>query len=255
MTEIAASVSFGNQLFWLFVAASFIVGLSKGGMPGAGMLSVPLLALAIPPLTAAAILLPIYILSDALGVWLYRREFSLRNLLILIPSGIAGVLVGWLTASVVSDRLVSVLVGVVGVSFVLFHWLRSGNQRKRKPAALGPGLFWGTVAGFTSFVTHAGAPPYQVYVLPQQLPKMVFAGTSTIIFAVINLAKVIPYASLQTYSSDVARLSLLLLPVALIGALAGRLFTQSVSEKWFFLAIHIALFLISVRLVFQGIFP
>jgi len=115
-------------------------------------------------------------------------------------------------------------------------------------------LFWGTVSGFTSFVTHAGAPPYQVYVLPQKLPKMVFAGTTTIVFAAINLAKVIPYSSLQSYSLDVFKLCLMVLPVALIGTVSGRIFTRKVSEKWFFLVVHVALFILSLRLMLKGIF-
>ncbi len=254
MSEVVASVSVGNQLFWLFILAAFFVGLSKGGMPGVGMLSVPLLALAISPLVAAAILLPIYILSDIAGVWLYRRDYSPRNLVILIPAGVTGVVLGWLTASMVSDRVVSVMVGIVGVSFCLYFWLKMSGTRDSKPAALGPGLFWGTLSGFTSFVTHAGAPPYQVYVLPQKLPKTVFAGTTTIVFAVINLAKVIPYAALQPYTRDVFWLAAILLPSALAGTIAGRVFTRTVSEKWFYLAVQIALFIISVRLVFNGVF-
>ncbi|MEM7259440.1 MAG: sulfite exporter TauE/SafE family protein [Pseudomonadota bacterium] len=249
MTEVVAAVGPGNQLFWLFVLAAFFVGLSKGGMPGIGMLSVPLLALSISPLVAAAILLPIYILSDVVGVWLYRREFSLPNIVILVPAGIAGVVIGWLTASMVSDRAVSVLVGMVGVSFCLYHWLKPRTRRRVTTADPIKGLFWGTVSGFTSFVTHAGAPPYQVYVLPQNLSKMVFAGTTTIVFAVINLAKVIPYASLQQYSPDVFRLSTMLLPIALIGTFAGRVFTQKVPDKWFFLAVHLVLFMLSLKLI------
>lgn len=218
------------------------------------MLSVPLLALSISPLVAAAILLPIYILSDIAGVWLYRREFSARNIAILIPAGICGVVVGWLTASLVSDRGVSVLVGAVGVSFCLYHWFRPAAYRQVKPAAVIPGLCWGTISGFTSFVTHAGAPPYQVYVLPQKLPKMVFAGTTTIVFAAINLAKVAPYASLQPYTVDVFKLSAVLLPMALAGTVTGRLFTRTVPEKWFFLAVHLVLFILSLRLMLKGIF-
>lgn len=254
MTEVVAAVGPGNQLFWLFVLAAFFVGLSKGGMPGIGMLSVPLLALSISPLVAAAILLPIYILSDVVGVWLYRREFSLANIVILIPAGIAGVVIGWLTASLVSDRSVSVLVGMVGVSFCLYHWFKPDKYRQPTKADPLRGLFWGTISGFTSFVTHAGAPPYQVYVLPQGLSKMVFAGTTTFVFAAVNLAKVIPYSSLQSYSTEVFMLSAMLLPVALLGTFSGRMFTQKVSEKWFFLAVHLVLFGLSLKLMISGLF-
>lgn len=222
-------------------------------MPGVGMIGVPLLALSISPLVAAAILLPIFILSDVFAVWLYRKEFNKRNVAILIPAGITGVAVGWLTAAMVSESAVSVIVGVVGVSFCLFHYLKPAQYRKAKTARVVPGLLWGTLSGFTSFVTHAGAPPYQVYVLPQKLPKMVFAGTTTFVFAAVNLAKVIPYASLHSYSNAVLTFSALLLPAAIAGTVAGRVFTTKVSEKWFFLSVHIVLFFLSINLIYKGL--
>lgn len=253
MTAIAESLSIDNPLFWLFCLASLFVGLSKGGLPGFGMLSVPILSLAISPVVAAVLLLPIFILSDVVGVWLYRHEYSAKNLAILIPAGILGVLIGWATAAYVSEQMVSFLIGVLGICFCLNIWLRPGLHSKPRVAAPGRGWFWGTMAGFTSFVSHAGSPPYQVYVLPQKLAKNVFAGTTTILFAVVNLAKVIPYASLQPYSGSALKLSAVLLPTALLGTFFGKYLTQRVPEKWFFIAVQIALFLISIKLVSNGV--
>jgi uncharacterized protein len=88
------------------------------------------------------------------------------------------------------------LVGVIGMAFGLNLILRRKIEVKPKRAAVAPGLFWGTISGFTSFVSHAGAPPYQVYVLPLGRTKAVFAGTSTIAFAVINAVKLVPYYAL-----------------------------------------------------------
>ncbi len=254
MTAIAQSLSVDNPLFWLFCLAALFVGLSKGGLPGFGMLSVPILSLAISPVVAAVLLLPIFILSDIAGVWLYRREYSAANLRLLIPAGILGVVIGWATASFISEQMVSFLIGVLGISFCLNIWLRPGVNSTPRVASLGKGWFWGTMAGFTSFVSHAGSPPYQVYVLPQKLSKNVFAGTTTILFAVVNLAKVIPYANLQPYSGAAIKVSLLLLPAALVGTFLGKYFTQRVPDRWFFMAVQVALFLISIKLVLNGVF-
>ena len=101
----------------LLVLAAFLVGLSKGGLPSIAMLSVPLLSIFISPLAAAALLLPIYILSDLVGIYLYRREFSLANIKILMPTGVLGVIIGWATASIVSDKVVAVLIGIMAVSY------------------------------------------------------------------------------------------------------------------------------------------
>lgn len=240
---------------WVLLAiAAFFVGLSKGGLPAIAMLSVPLLSTVISPLAAAALLLPIYILSDVIGVWLYRREYSLENLKILIPAGLCGVVIGWATASFVSDNMVALMIGVMGISFCLHRWSRNRKQSvPAAPADIKKGIFWGTLSGFTSFVSHAGAPPFQMYVLPQKLPKMVFAGTTTILFTVINLAKIIPYSQLQPYNSSTLQISLYLLPLAAIGTFVGKACTERLPEKWFFLAVQIALFLISVRLVLTAV--
>lgn len=248
-----ASLSLAEPLLWLLLLASLLVGMSKGGLPGVGMLAVPILSLMISPVIAAVLLLPIYILSDVVGVWLYRREYSPENLKILIPAGIVGVLLGWATAAYVSDLVVSFLIGVLGVSFCLSRWLRRSTPSAANPADLRRGLFWGTLSGFTSFVSHAGAPPYQIYTLPQQLPKMVFAGTTTILFACVNLAKVVPYSTLHPYTGSTLWMSVVLVPIAALGTVAGKVFIQNLSEKWFFLGVQVVLFLVSLKLVVDGV--
>lgn len=248
-----ASLSLAEPLLWLLCLASLLVGMSKGGLPGIGTLAVPILSLMISPVIAAVLLLPIYILSDAVGVWLYRREYSAENLKILIPAGIGGVLVGWATAAYVPDEMVSFLIGVLGVSFCLSRWLRRSTTIIARPVEIPRGLLWGTLSGFTSFVSHAGAPPYQIFMLPQQLPKMVFAGTTTILFACVNLAKLVPYSSLHPYSESTLWLSAALLPIAAFGTIVGKAFIQNLSEKWFFLGVQIVLFLVSLKLVSDGL--
>lgn len=242
----------GGPLLWLLCSASFFVGLSKGGLPGIGMLSVPLLALVISPVVAAVLLLPLYILSDMVGVWLYRRDFSAANLKLLIPAGVTGVLIGWSTASFVSDQVVALLIGVLGIGFCLNRWFWTSPQVKPAQTSLLKGIGWGTLSGFTSFVSHAGAPPYQIYMLPQQLPKLVFAGTTTILFTVINLAKVVPYAALHPYSMSTLNLCFVLLPIAAIGTVIGRYAVHHLSEKIFFLGVQLALFVICVKLFYTS---
>ncbi len=241
---------FSEPVLWAILAlASFFIGLSKGGLPGVGMLSVPVLSLVMSPINAAVLLLPIYILSDTVGVWLYRKEFSRKNLKVLFPAGCLGVGVGWATASLVSDTMVSLLIGVMGVLFCLNVWLGKSHLDSPKEPTLLRGVFWGTVSGFTSFVSHAGSPPYQIYVLPQKLSKMVFAGTTTILFAGINLAKVVPYASLHPYSLATLSVGLVLLPAAVLGTFAGRVVVKKLPETKFFLVVQIALFVICTRLI------
>jgi uncharacterized membrane protein YfcA len=242
-----------DALFLLSGLAAFLVGFSKGGLPVVAMLAVPILSFAMSPVAAAVLLLPIFVISDVAGVWLYRRAFSLPNLKIVIPAGIVGVGVGWATASVVSDRVIMLMIGLVGVGFCLNVWLRNHSATQAQPPHAGKGWFWGVLTGFTSFISHSGAPPYQVYMLPQKLPKAVFAGTSTWVFAVINAAKIIPYQNLQPYSVDSLWSSAWLVPFALVGAVAGALFTRYVAERWFYRVVYVSLFGVSLKLIVDAI--
>lgn len=236
----------------MVLLCSYIVGLSKGGLPAVGMLSVPILSFWINPLTAAALLLPIYLASDVYGIWLYRRNFSARNLAILIPSGVLGVLIGYLAAPYLSLAVLNGAVGAIGIFYCLRHWLFSKPSSAPKKADVPAGIFWGVLSGLTSFVSHAGAPPFQVYVLPQKLPKLAFAGTATITFAIINLAKLPPYLALGQFPEMDWPLVFCLIFVALFGAWSGAKLTRLLPEIVFFTVIQIALFALSMQLLWRA---
>lgn len=227
--------------------AALFVGLSKGGLPAIGMMGVPLLSMVMPPMKAAVLLLPIYVISDMVSVWLYRRHFSAINLKILVPAGFLGVLIGWFTAAYTSDAATKLVIGVMGIVFCLHTWLRKKNGPDQ-PAHIVKGWLWGTLAGFTSFTSHAGAPPFQVYVLPQRLPKMVYAGTATLLFTCINAAKIGPYHMLNPYHAQELRQAAMLVPAALIGTVLGAYATRKISDVWFFRFVQVSLFAMSVKL-------
>lgn len=245
----------GSLLFYVIAGFSaFLVGSSKGGLPMVGVLGVPVLALVMPPVAAAALLLPIYIVSDMVGLWAYRREYSRRNLMILVPAMVVGVGVGWATARITLEQewLVKLLVGAIGL------WYCISVLVKRKDAApresdVPRGVFWGSIAGFTSFVSHTGGPPYQMYTLPQKMPKMVFAGTSTIAFATINLVKLIPYWALGQFNTENVEVALMLSPIAIAGALIGYKATKVLPETLFFRLVEIALAVVSVKLIYDAL--
>ena len=243
------------EFFWIAaVVAAFLVGASKGGLPMVAMLSVPIMSLVMSPMLGAALLLPVYLVSDAYGIFIYRRSFSRRNLLILVPAAAIGIFIGYIVADSIDDDAVRILIGVVGLSFLALR-LRSylTGVDTKKEADIPRGLFWGALAGFTSFVSHAGGPAFQVYTLPQKMPKMMFAGTATILFAIINAMKVPPYIALGLMDWGDADVMLILAPVAVFGAWIGYRITQILPEKLFFRLVEIALFLISVNLIRVGL--
>jgi len=195
----------GDWTFYMAaIPAVILLGLSKGGFSGLSTLAMPLLVLAISPVRAAAIVLPILIVQDWVSVWAFRHDFNTRNLMILLPGALIGVAAGWLLAARVEEAAVRLAVGLISIGFVVFMLLRDrlvGDAAA--PANVAPGIFWGALGGFTSFVSHAGAPPLMVYVMPQKLTPRVFAGTLTMFFAAVNLLKAPPFrvASFGLYSS------------------------------------------------------
>jgi len=237
-----------DSYFVLAELAALLVGLSKGGLPSVGMLAVPLLSLFMPPMKAAVLLLPIYVISDVVSVWLYRKDFSLPNLKILVPAGLLGVFIGWLTASFTSESAVKLMIGCMGVGFCLNTWLRK-TPKEKQAADTKKGWLWGTLSGFTSFISHAGGPPFQIYVLPQRLPKVQFAGTATLLFAVINAAKILPYQLLQPYSYDDLMRAADLVPFALIGTVLGAYITKKIADIWFYRLVQTGLFIVSLKLI------
>jgi uncharacterized membrane protein YfcA len=154
-------------------------------------------------------------------------------------------------ATVISEVLVTFMIGLIGLIFCLNAWLRKVNVQEPKQPKTIPGLFWGALTGFTSFISHAGAPPFQVYVLPQKLSKADFAGTATLVFAVINLAKIIPYQDLRPYQFSDMTDAIQLIPFAIVGTYVGAILTKKIPDKLFFLWVQIGLFLISLKLIWS----
>lgn len=247
-------MSFDLIFFAAMVPAVVLTGLAKGGFSGLGLLSLPLMALVVSPVTAAAIMLPLLIAQDVVSVWSYRRDFDRRNLATLAPGALLGILLGYLLAAKVSDAAVVLAVGLISVGFALRRMLSDGT----KPAAAtkanwSAGGIWGFLCGFTSMVAHAGGPPFQIYVMPQKLPPAVFVGTGAIFFAAMNWVKIIPYLALGQLSSQNLMASVALLPFAIAATFAGVWLVRRVPAERFYGIVYWLLLLVGAKLVFDGV--
>jgi uncharacterized membrane protein YfcA len=247
-----------DPLFYLLaVPAVVALGLSKGGFAGVGQMATPMLALVMPPLEAAAIMLPIMIVQDAIAVWVYRKDWNGRIMAIVLPGAIVGVGCGWLLAAHISDATVRVFTGAATIAFVLYNWFGPKRIADEVAKDVGKaniplGLFCGALSGFASTVAQAGAPPYQIYVLAQKLPKMTFVGTTAIVFASVNWLKVVPYFALGQFSTKGLGTSLALLPLAIATNALGFWLVRVTPTEIFYRITYIIMFIISVELVREG---
>jgi len=236
------------------VPAVTLMGLAKGGFSGLGMLSLPLMALVVSPVQAAAITLPILIVQDVVSVWAYRYTWDRRNVGLLLIGAVLGILAGYLLAAQVSDAAIKLAVGVISIAFAVRRMVLEWGGREPKPTAadVPRGIFWGWVTGFTSMIAHAGGPPFQIYVMPQRLPRDVFVGTGAILFALVNWIKVPPYLALGQFTAENMATAGALFPVAIASTWAGVLLVRRVSGQHFYTAVYVLLILVGGKLVYDG---
>jgi uncharacterized protein len=243
-----------DPLFYLVaIPAVIFLGLSKGGFSGIGMISTPLLALILPPLEAAAILLPIILLQDAFSVWIYRRVWDAWNLKVMLPGAVVGVGLAWLFAAYVPDAVIRLAVGLIALGFVAYAIIhRNRPVTEHRPQAA-HGVFWGAMSGFTTTLIQIGAPPYYAFVLPQRLEKMIFVGTTVMFFAAANVMKIAPYSALGQFSSSGLATSAALFPLAIAANYLGIYLVRLTPEALFYKITNWTVFLIGCELTRQGV--
>jgi uncharacterized membrane protein YfcA len=241
-----------GSFYAVAVPAVLLMGLSKSGfLGGFGSLAVPVMALAVPVPQAAAIMLPLLFVMDAVGLqqlWLQRDRELLR---LLLPAGLIGTVVGTVLFGVLSAKTVAAIVGGLTLLF-LAQRLLFPPKADAPPPPKPLGFVLGIASGFTSFVAHAGSPPISAYVLPLKLPPMRFAATMAVFFAAVNLSKWIPYAWLGLIDWRNMTTSLVLMPLAPIGVWLGVWLTRRIASTWFYRLAYSGMFLTGVKLLYDG---
>ena len=244
-----------DLLFWLLaILAAIFVGLGKGGLPVVAVLGVPTLSLVMPTIAAASLLLPVYIVSDIFALHAYRRDYDRAVLKISFVGMTIGVFIGWVTAHLLIEWVVTFLIGTIGATFsVNLLWKRNAGTQSFEPLSHTKGYFWCTVAGFTSFISHNGGPPWQIFTLALRLPKTVFVGSSVIAFSYCNAIKLIPYYFLGQLGIESFKLAAVLMIPAAVFVYVGMITVKHIPEKLFFNIIAYALFFISIKLIWDGL--
>jgi len=241
---------------WFYAAAIpavLLMGLSKSGFgAGFGSLATPLMALSIPVPQAAAIMLPLLLVMDAVGVKALFRQRDKDLIRLLLPAGLLGTLLGTLSFGLLQPKAVAGIVGALTLLFLAQRLLFPPRADAPPPPRwLGFGL--GIASGFTSFVAHAGAPPVSAYVLPLRLPPMIFTATMATFFAVVNLSKWVPYAFLGLIDGRNLGTSLVLMPFAPMGVWIGIRLARRIEPTLFYRLVYAGMFLTGAKLLYDAL--
>ena len=241
---------------YFYITASIgviLFGISKGGFAGpASILAIPIMALSMNPVTAAAILLPILLIMDFIAMYFYWNKWDFKNVNIIIPPAIVGIVIGAMTFQYSSSSNIRIIVGSICILFICLSFLQK-NSNLIKPTKV-KGTFWSLVTGYTSFVIHAGGQPISFYLLPQKLNKTIYVGTMTLAFFIINLIKLIPYYFLDQLIIPNLKISLILSPLAPISIYLGYYLHKKISEESFYFIIYFLLGISGIKLIYDGIF-
>ena len=235
------------------IPALLITGISKAGFgSGLGILAVPLIALTMPAAQAAAIMLPILCIMDLAALWAYRGQWSRENMKIMLPGGIAGIVLGALTFRYVSEAGLKFMLGAVAIGFLLQRWLSNASSAEKTGPTPGKGAFWSALSGYTSTLAHAGGPPLSIYLLPQRMDKALLVGTTVVFFTIMNYVKLIPYTLLGLFDSGNFATSAGLAPLGVLGIFCGVWLRKRISETIFYRLCYAFLFVTGVKLLYDG---
>lgn len=245
-----------NPIFWAAAIVSVtLIGIAKGGFSGLGALGMPILALAISPIAAAAILLPILIVQDAVSVWAFRHTWNKWIVGWMFPGALVGIVLGGAFASAVPISMMMAALGLITLMFGLWRlWMERGGRAVAASNSPGwVGSLFGVATGFTSQVAHAGAPLFQMWVAPRRLPHLHYVGTNSVLFAMMNWAKLPAYAALGALTRANLTASVLLMPLAIASTLGGVWVIRRLDPARFYGLIYLLMVLLGAKLLWDGV--
>lgn len=238
------------------ILAVIFTGLSKGGFAGIGAVAMPIMALGGDPIAGAAILLPILICQDAVGIWSYRKTVDKRIVFIMLPSMTLGVFLGYLYADLLSKEAIMGAVGAISLFFGARNLWKSmrGKVQAAANSNVFVGLIFGTITGFTSQIAHAGGPPFYMWVLPQKLHRDILVGTKSIAFGYVNWIKVPAFLALGQMTMQNLKTSVLLLPLAIAATFAGVAIVRRIETAKFYTIIYVMMCVLGLKLLYEAIY-
>ncbi len=233
------------------VLSAIIIGLSKTGLPGVGILCVPLMATILPAKASTGIVLPMLIFADIFAVAYYHRHAVWPHLLRLMPWAMAGIVIGYFIMGHINDAQLKPVIGAIVLVMLGLKYMR---DRFRDDNANIPTQWYfaaalGLVAGITTMLANAAGPIMIIYLLAMRLPKNEFIGTGAWYFLILNWVKVPFSMHLGLITAASLKFNLILFPCVAIGAVAGIFLLRWIPQKAFNLAVQILAILAAVNML------
>ena len=240
------------QFYAVAIPAVLLMGLSKSGFgAGFGSLATPMIALVVSVPQAAAIFMPLLLVMDLIGIRAFRKDFDKKLLMFLLPCGLMGTVIGTLLFKLLQPQVVAGLVGGLTLLF-LAQRLLFPPKADAAPPPRWVGALLAVASGFTSFISHAGGPPFNVYMIPLKLKSLVFTATAAYFFFIINLSKWIPYAWLGLLDMRNFYTSLALMPFAPLGVWVGVRIARKIQPTLFYRLVYVGMFLTGCKLLWDA---
>jgi hypothetical protein len=219
---------------WFFgITAGLIAGLAKTGLPGCGILAVPLMVMVFPAKLSVGALLPLLIAGDICAVTFYHQHAQWKKLLELFPCVAGGIALGALVLWKTDSAQLQPLLGVLILALLCLEFARRGFGWNEFPHRLWFVILMGSLAGFATTLGNVAGPIMNIYFISKGLKKSEFMGTLAWYFFIFNCVKVPIYAALGMINRTTLSFDLMMIPAVLAGAFIGRLLLGVVSQRVF----------------------
>lgn len=225
---------FSTTQWIIAILGATMIGFSKTGVPGSGIIIAPLMASAIAAKASTGFTLPMLAMADVLAILYWRRHVNWGHLGRLLPWTFAGVIVGYFLMDHISDKQLKVIMGVLILFFLGMSWLREKNiEDNRIPNHWFFAALMGMMAGSTSMMANAAGPVMVIYLMAMRLPKNEFIGTRAWFFWILNLSKM-PFSSKLGFITQTSLLTnVALIPCILMGGFLGIALVNRIPQKAF----------------------
>jgi uncharacterized membrane protein YfcA len=238
-----------NLKLFLLELYAFLIGISKTGIPGVGILAIPLTAMILPAKASTGIILPMLIVGDIFAVSYYKKKAIWKYILRLLPFAAIGIIIGYFLLGRINDKQLNKFIGIVILVIFLLNWWWN-KKEINVPQKIYFAVVMGLFAGITTMMANAAGPILIIYLLSMKLPKTEFVGTGAWYFFILNWFKVPFSVNLGLININSLKLNLLLLPGICIGAISGIFLLKKIPQKIFNQIVQVLAVIAALKLIF-----